>query len=145
MLSTIRDLVRYDAWADVQHLHVLFIYEKAYADEAIRRKLEHIHATQRAFRAWLRGETADWGRLGSPFATPEELAVSFREYHNATLNESSAWTEEWLSEKLPIQYFENNKPSRGEALLQVVLHGQAHRAQNATRMRELAWNPPKKD
>ena len=35
MLSTLQQLIAYEAWADAQYLHVLFIYERVYADEGI--------------------------------------------------------------------------------------------------------------
>jgi uncharacterized damage-inducible protein DinB len=145
MLSTLRQLLAYEAWADAQHLHVLFIYEPVYADEGIRRKLEHIHAVQRAYLAMLRDQPADFSKISAPFPAPEELAASFREYHAAIREYSASWTEQWLAEPLPIEWFKNNKPSKGEALLQVILHGQSHRGQNASRMHHLAWKPPLTD
>ena len=145
MLDIIRQLLAYEAWADAQHLHVLFIYEKVYADEAIRQKLEHIHAVQRAYLTMLGDQPLNFEKLSAPFEGPEALAASFRIYHKAIGEAAANWTEEWMSKPLPVEWFKNNKPSRGEALLQVILHGQSHRGQNATRMRELGWNPPTTD
>ena len=145
MLDLLRQLIAYDAWADAQHIHVLFIYERVYADDGIRRKLEHIHAVQRIYLAFFREETPDFNALQQPFHSPEALAASFREYHAAIREESAKWTEEWLREALPIDWFKNNKPTRAEAVMQVILHDQSHRGQNATRMRDLAWKPPLTD
>jgi uncharacterized damage-inducible protein DinB len=145
MLDLLRQLIAYEAWADAQQIHVLFIYEPVYADDGIRRKLEHIHAVQRAYLASLMGESPDFRQLSEPFPTPETLAASFREYHAAIRAESANWTEEWLRQPLPTEWFKNNKPTRAEALMQVILHGQSHRGQNATRMRDLAWKPPLTD
>jgi uncharacterized damage-inducible protein DinB len=145
MLSTLRQLIAYEAWADAQYLHVLFIYERVYADEGIRSKLEHIHTVQRIYLAMLRGEKVDFANYTQPFPTPEALAASFREYHTAMREFAAGWTEQWLSEPLPIDWFKNHKPTRGEAMMQVILHGQSHRGQNATRMHDLAWKPPTTD
>jgi uncharacterized damage-inducible protein DinB len=145
MLSTLQQLIAYEAWADAQHLHVLFIYERVYADEGIRNKLEHIHTVQRAFLALLRGEKIDFANYNQPFPTPEALAASFREYHAAMREFAAGWTEQWLASQLPIDWFKNHTPTKGEAIMQVILHGQSHRGQNASRMRDLAWKPPMTD
>jgi uncharacterized damage-inducible protein DinB len=145
MLSTLQQLIAYEAWADAQYLHVLFIYERVYADEGIRNKLEHIHTVQRIYLAILRGEKVDFASYSQPFPTPEALAASFREYHAAMREFAAGWTEEWLASPLPIDWFKNHTPTKGEAIMQVLLHGQSHRGQNASRMRDLAWKPPMTD
>ena len=145
MLTTLRQLLAYEAWADAQHIHVLFIYERVYADEGIRKKLEHIHTVQRIYLAVLQGKMTDVSLYAKPFSTPEALAASFREYHAAMRKFAGGWTEEWLQSPLAIDWFKNHPPTKGEAILQVILHGQSHRGQNATRMRDLAWKPPTTD
>jgi uncharacterized damage-inducible protein DinB len=124
---------------------VLFIYERVYADDAIRRKLEHIHEVQRAYLTMLEGKPLNPDAFGKPYSSPEALAASFRDYHVAVQAAFASWTEEWLNETLPVEWFKANKPTRAQAILQVILHGQSHRGQNAARMRELGWKPPTTD
>jgi uncharacterized damage-inducible protein DinB len=145
MLSTLRQLIAYEAWADAQYLHVLFIYERAYADVGLRSKFEHIHSLQRLYLALLKGEKVNSAKYAQPFATPEALAASFREYHAAISQFAAGWTEQWLSEPLRIEWLMNNTPTRGEAVLQSILHGQSLRGQNASRMHDLSWKPPMTD
>jgi len=146
MLETLRDLYGHQEWADAVHWHVLGKHPGAFDDEAIRKRLLHIHQVQRAFLTLARGETLDPDafRDALPVAEIRSGAV---DNHAAARAFLAAATPERLAAEIELPWF-GDPPCRvttGQGLLQAATHSQYHRGQNATRLRELGGRPPTTD
>ncbi len=146
MLDLFRDLFRHEAWADAEHWRAIEANPAAAADAAIRERLNHIHIVQRWYLTLFRGNPMSADEAMRPIASRDELLNSFRCYHEGMRG---------LLEQMPVERLDEivelaAKPnpiavSVRDALLQVVMHSQNHRGQNARRLRELAGDAPLTD
>ena len=145
MHGTLSDLISHQAWADAMHWRALAAHAGALDDPAVQERLRHIALVQSAFLDVLRGRAP---RLPPPGDEPsmQALLPAVRQYHEeAAAFVASAAPR--LDELVQIPWFRDPDcriPVR-EALLQVALHSQGHRAQNATRLRELGGQAPMTD
>jgi uncharacterized damage-inducible protein DinB len=140
MLATLQDLVRHKAFADAAYLKAIRAHPKAAADPDLRTKLHHIVISD---RYWL------FAHLGVDFdpeterAVPDsldEIAARFKDAHTRELDWIATVTESDLTRTVGATGFPVS-----QALLQVCLHSQGHRAQCATRLREVGGTPPPTD
>lgn len=145
MTSILRDMFRHQEWADAELWTALAGHPPARDDEALRRRLHHLHQVQRAF-VWTVG-----GRVAQFVVTKPEDFGSFdalRDYARESLDEFrllvDSLSDRQLEAPVSIVWF-NDPPLTlkvGEALAQAVMHSQWHRGQNAARLRELGGEPP---
>lgn len=80
------------------------------------------------------------------YATMAELKKSTQEYHRQMANALRELNDAKLEEVVDAPWF--SRPmnvSRRHALMQAAMHSHYHRAQNATRLRELGGAPPLTD
>ena len=87
---------------------------------------------------------------GRPAAPPFCLACQWLDISPlATQEQALAWLDQLeasdLARVLESQFFPDRQITLGEALTQVCLHSQGHRAQCATRLRLLGGEPPSTD
>lgn len=146
MSSLLFDLHHHQAWADAEQWRCHFSFPAALEDSAIRTRLHHIHLVQRAFLSIVRGQEVAITRP-EDFSTPEELMEYARAYHEDALVYLPALSASRLEEMLTIPWFKD-PPIRitvEQALTQAAMHSHYHRAQNATRLRELGGDPPLTD
>ena len=147
MLEMLRDLMGHEAWADGRLLRAVHDCQGAWEDVALSEKLHHIHAVQLAYLRLLQDEPVDWEELQRPFSSFEQFHTSISRYHKqaAALGNSLRSNELEKPVIFPIPGEDERRSSLGEALLQVVMHSHYHRAQIATRLRELSGQPPLTD
>jgi uncharacterized damage-inducible protein DinB len=146
MNEMLRDIYSHQAWADAEHWRAFEAHAPALDDAAIRERLHHIHLAQRAFLSIVRGEPIRATNL-SDFATMAVLKDDARLYHQEVAAYLDGVGPARLEETLEIPFFKD-PPLRltvAQALLQAAMHSQYHRAQNATRLRELGGSPPRTD
>ena len=144
-LELIRDLYRHQAWADAEHWRAILGAPAFLEDARAKERLHHIHLVQRGFHAVL---------SGAPFEITEPsdydaraLLTWGRAYHLQALAALDGLDPARLTQRVAIPWFEDPplEVTVEEALVQVVMHSQHHRAQNATRLRELGVEPPTTD
>jgi uncharacterized damage-inducible protein DinB len=145
MRALLLDFTRHCIWADDEIWNAVTATPAALVDTTLLERFHHLHLVQHAFVHLVRGETVDarqgrgldpdalreWGRAGA--VTLFELARLIPDAE--------------LDEHIQIPWFRDPpiEISRGEALVQACLHTIHHRAQNATRLRELGGDPPNVD
>ena len=146
MNSMLVDLYQHQAWADAEHWRALEAITGALDDIAIRKRLHHIHLVQHSFLAIVTGNRPRFLKL-EEFAAMADLKAYARGYHESVWQYLSGITDTRLLERATIPWFRH--PSLEltveQALYQAALHSHYHRAQNATRMRELGGEPPLTD
>ena len=148
MNQLLRDLYSHQAWADAEHWRAFETYPDALVDDAIRKRLHHIHFAQHAY-LWIVEGTQTPLKRTSPgdFRTPPELKQYAQEYHARITIFLDQIGDARLSEPVTIPWFKDPTLSVSVeyALMQASMHSQYHRGQNATRLRELGGNPPPTD
>ena len=144
----LKDLARYQAWADAELWRAIGAHSKAREDQAILNRLHHIHFVQHAF-LWTVG---DRKRLFTPtkaedFGSFEALRSYAREYHEQVGPLLTSLSDTRLAEPVSIVWFKDPPLTItvAEALTQCAMHSHYHRCQNAIRLRELGGEPPTTD
>lgn len=145
MRGTLIDLTRHCMWADQE---IWICAEEAadfLNDPALLARFHHIHLVQYAFVSLVRGEEVD------PHRGEDLTASALREWGQGlaiTLFELARLIPDAeLTEHFDVPWFRNPPIvlSRGEALLQACLHSVHHRAQIASRIRDIGGEPPQID
>jgi uncharacterized damage-inducible protein DinB len=150
MIEFMRDLYGHQEWADAELWRAIEAQPGALADEHIAKRLRHFHSTQYGYLMLVRGEQVDVRnfvtRYGDsvPIQAVKANAISIHQELKQFLTELP---ESKLEEKLLIPWFKDPSfiVTFSQALVQVPMHSQYHRGQNATRLRELGGNPPTLD
>ena len=142
MLAILRDLVRHKAFANTALLIAIRRHQAAAQDDELRKLLHHILL---ANRFWLMLS------LELPFDRDEEarlpesldsLAALYRKTHALELNWICGAQEADLTRVVETPFLPGSCFSVAQALMQVCMHSQGHRAQCATRLRLLGGTPP---
>jgi uncharacterized damage-inducible protein DinB len=137
MLNLLRDLLHHKAFADAAILQAIRRHPAAAADAEFRTRLHHIVVSN---RYWI------WLNLGLHFDLEKErtipdslegIAALFQEVHSRELDWISKAHESDLTRPIGAMGV-----SVVEALMQVCLHSQGHRAQCVMRLREMGGTPP---
>ena len=145
MLEALRDLVAHKGYANAAILSVVGEHGAVEADRELNDLLHHVLL---ANRFWM------LAILGLPFAAEDEsrLSRSFDELvqrFSSLQEHESKWlaaaTEADLTRVLRDALIPGGTCSVAEALLQVCMHSQGHRAQMAKRLRENGAVPPSTD
>jgi uncharacterized damage-inducible protein DinB len=146
MLKALTDLFGHQQWADSIHWRTLAAHPGALEDNAVRKRLHHLHSVQRGFLDVWRGNPRRPMPLES-FPTMEALRQDVRAYYGELDAFLAAGPGSRLDEVLRVPWFPDPKtPVRlSETMLQVVMHSAHHRAQNAVRLRELGGAMPPTD
>jgi uncharacterized damage-inducible protein DinB len=145
MLVMLQDLIQHKGYANAALLKAIRQDEAAAQDLELRKLLHHIIL---ANRYWLLLS------LGLPFAAEEEARVPesleaiiarYRETHTQELEWATQIHESELERRLETPFLPGQSYSVAQALMQVCLHSQGHRAQCATKLRLLGGTPPAMD
>jgi uncharacterized damage-inducible protein DinB len=145
--SLLRDLLAHREWADAEQLRALAQHQPAAVDPTILKRWHHMIAVQRTF-LWAAGGLPQYEMPDlATFDSLASLATYGRTGHGLERAYVNTLTSRQLREEVVIPFFQNPtlSVSRSEALAQSVMHSQHHRAQNATRLRELGGVPPTTD
>ncbi len=148
MLDVILDLYSHMEWADAGHWGALLAYGPAREDPDLRERMLHLHGAQEVWLGRFQG-------LDLPVRWPTvedypEIA-DLRHYaascHVALRAFLPSLKEGDLARELAFHTLAGDAVTQalGDSLLQVPLHSQYHRGQNATRMRALGSAMPGTD
>lgn len=144
----LRDLLGHQFWADAEMWKALGGHPAARDDKAIHDRLHHVHLVQRFF-VWAVGGQSPQPRISKPedFPSRADLEVFARESHAEIQRFLDTVAEDRLSQRLTVPWFKDPPLTItvSEALTQCAMHSHHHRAQNATRLRELGGVPPTLD
>jgi uncharacterized damage-inducible protein DinB len=140
------DLYKHQFWADTEHWKAFENFPNAMEDEAIKKRLYHIHLVQNAFLSIVSGENFARKKYEDFFGM-SELKEYAKSYHDKILSFLKNCPDSKLTETVTIPWFRNPQLSLTieKALLQCAMHSQYHRGQNAARLRELGGEPPLTD
>jgi uncharacterized damage-inducible protein DinB len=144
----LRDMFAHQAWADAEHWKSLGAHPASREDEAIRKRLHHIHFVQHAF-LWTVGDRRTAFNITKPedFSSFDALNSYARDYHRQILPAFVGLSDARMGEPVSIVWFREPPLTItvAEALTQCAMHSHYHRGQNATRHRELGGEPPTTD
>ena len=139
------DLIAHKGYADAELLNAVRRHHPALSDPQLRTLLHHMLV---ANRFWL------LSIVGEPFVADMETRVpdsfeSLSEGFRITHEQETAWfaaaTDTALSRTLESALIPGGRCVVSDALLQVCLHSQGHRAQCAKMLRALGGTPPATD
>jgi uncharacterized damage-inducible protein DinB len=140
MLAFFQDLLRHKAFADAAYLKAIRKHPAAAVDAGLRTRLHHIIISN---RYWLFANLGLEFDLETERVVPgslDELILRFRDAHTRELEWIANATESDLNRTI------GNTPfTVPQALMQVCLHSQGHRAQCAEMLRALGGTPPPTD
>ena len=139
----LHDLARHQTWADAAHWKVLHENPALLEDAEIRSRLNHILSAARMLTALARGETPDPAGMHA-VESPDGLEAAMQQA-NADLSAALASVDLDKRIALPRGPQGPFETPAWVLLLQALTHGQHHRGQNASRMRQLGAKPPMTD
>lgn len=145
MLTLVRELLAHSEWANAVFFHT-WGKSPCRDHEELRRRLDHLVGVQQGFLATLRGEPPGGPKDGPP-ATYDELKQRAMASHAGLRDLAAALDEPAAAKTVRIPWF-GEPPcviTVAEALVQVALHGQHHRGQCMTRLRDLGGEPKNVD
>jgi uncharacterized damage-inducible protein DinB len=145
MLPLLAELFDHQAWADATMLAAVRACPAACDDEKLRQTLHHIVMVQRAFLSIFLKRTFD---MAAELKEPESLdafAARFRETQAEELAFVGALDDSALSRPIETPWLPGTKLTLAQAMMQVVMHSQAHRGQCASRLRAAGGQPPTLD
>lgn len=139
----LKDLARHQTWADAQHWKSLRGNPVLLEDVEIRKRLNHmISACSMLTMLAL-------GQMPNPAAMKERDSIEELESDMNAANQRVVEALESVDPDNTVQLPRGPKgpftAQAGVVLLQAMMHGQHHRAQNAARMRALGVPPPMTD
>ena len=147
MPSYLDELYAHQEWADAEHWRAFEAHSPALEDKAIRERLLHIHLVQHAF-LWITG------RRSEPFTSKKfedfPSMADLKRYARQGLSQLDELLKNTstgrLEEMIEVIWFRPPaKITVAQALTQAAMHSHYHRAQNATRLRELGGVPSTTD
>ncbi|MGD8278073.1 MAG: DinB family protein [Gemmatimonadota bacterium] len=146
MIDMLREMWRYQAWADARLWKAILECDAAPGDIVLRDRTLHAHQAQEAFLGFAMGEAIDFSRTDG-MSDPAEI----RAYARAVLERGERFLAgpdvTWLDRAVepPWPHEPPLRFTAAEGMLQAILHSQHHRGQSATRLRELGGTPPTTD
>ena len=144
MIELIQSLFAHMAWADAALLKAVSGLDGAFGDDELRRWLHHIVTVQSFFLSLFQQRPFDMQRWKQIPGTMDEMERLFEEAHADGAAYSAHLEEAALAHTIefPVPAFKDFHPAVRDALMQVVMHSEHHRAQVATRLRALGGTPP---
>jgi uncharacterized damage-inducible protein DinB len=147
MSELIQSLFAHMAWADTAILKAVAAHDGAFGDDQLRKWLHHIVVVQVFFLSLFQQRPFDMeGAKQVPGAT-DEMERRFQEAHADGAAYTARLDEAELARTIefPVAAFKDFHPTVRDALMQVVMHSEHHRAQVAMRLRALGGAPPVTD
>ena len=144
MIELLKSLAEHMAWADMALLKAIAAHDGAFDDEEVRKWLHHILVVQRFFLSLFQHSAFDREREGQVPGTMEEMERRFEEAHANSAAYAARLDETELARTIefPVPAFKDFRPPVRDALMQVMMHSEHHRAQVAMRLRALGGKPP---
>jgi uncharacterized damage-inducible protein DinB len=144
VIDLLHSLFRYQAWADAAILEAVQAHPKSLQDEQIFKTLHHVVTAQRVYLSRFLERPFEVSKESPLPGSFDQLVRIFR----ATHEEELAWIESLAEGDLERRFdmaVLGTRPTIAEGLTQVVMHGQNHRGQCLTRLRENGGKPPTLD
>jgi uncharacterized damage-inducible protein DinB len=145
MLALLQDLVRHKAHANASLLRAVRDHEAAAHDTEIRTLLHHVILANRFWFSLMRGVSFQPEHESRVPDSLEEVAKLYRNTHAQELEWIASIQKADLMRSIETPFIPGQNFSVAQALLQVCLHSHGHRAQCATRLRQLGGIPPQMD
>jgi len=147
MIELIQSLFAHMAWADGSLLKAVAAHDGAFADDEVRKWLHHTVVVQRFFLSLFQQRPFDREREGQVPGAVDEMERRFEEAHADGAAYTARLDEAELARTIefPVAAFKDFHPPVRDALMQVVMHSEHHRAQVAVRLRALGGTPPVTD
>jgi uncharacterized damage-inducible protein DinB len=139
----LKELARYQAWADTAHWKALHENTTLLEDLEIRKRLNHMVMALRMLTALAQGETPDLSARSDIESADQLEAVLGKA--DADLIEAVTTVDLQRMIALPRGPQGPWEAPAGVLLMQAITHSQHHRGQNASRMRQLGATPPMTD
>jgi uncharacterized damage-inducible protein DinB len=144
MIDLMQSLFAHMAWADETILKAVAAQDGAVGDEEIRKWLYHIVTVQSFFLSLFHERAFNMERFKQAPGTADETERQFEEAHADGAAYAARLDEAELARTItfPVPAFKDFHPSVRDALMQVCMHSEHHRAQVAMRLRALGGTPP---
>jgi uncharacterized damage-inducible protein DinB len=148
MLEYLRELYAHQAWADAELWRAIEAHPESFSDKTLRDRLHHTHMVQWGF-LWIVGPRSSEFAFSKveDFATIDALKSYGARHHAEAEQLLKGITDTRLADLVGVPWFKGHdlEISVAHALTQAALHSVQHRAQNATRLRELGGKAPMLD
>jgi uncharacterized damage-inducible protein DinB len=141
--ALLKDMARHQAWADCEHWKALHGNTALLEDAEVRKRLNHMVQASEMLTELARGETPNPAAMKERESV-EELQTAM-ERANVALADAVGSVDLEKAIQLPRGPKGPFQAPAGVLLLQALTHSQHHRAQNASRMRQLGVTPPMTD
>lgn len=145
MEGMLRDLVLHKAYANAELLKAVCRNETAAADSKLREMLHHIIVANRYWLFLILGIQFDVRNESIIPASPQALAELFREIEKLESDWLDRLDDAESDRAIESSYHASESFSVHQAMMQVCMHSAGHRAQCATRLREMGVTPPRMD
>jgi uncharacterized damage-inducible protein DinB len=141
--ETLLELARHQQWADREHWRVLRENASLLSDTEIRKRLNHMVSACQMLQTLAQGGKPDMSALQDR-DLGEGLESAMEDANHRLLQILAAAD---LEKMVPLPRGPKGpwEAPAGVLLLQAITHGQHHRGQNASRMRQLGVTPPMTD
>lgn len=139
MIELIQSLFAHLAWADTTLLKAVGAHDGASGDEELRKWLHHIVTVQAFFLSLFQQRPFDMERWKQAPGTIDEMQRQCEEAHADGAGYTARLDEGELARTIefPVAAFKDFRPTVRDALMQVAMHSEHHRAQVAMRLRAL--------
>jgi uncharacterized damage-inducible protein DinB len=139
MIQQFKDLMFYQEWADAVFLKIWERTPNAIDDSEMLKRWEHVVLVQNAFHDVLRNNETQLPKSDRPLPGLVELKTFCKNNHEQLKKLISELNQSDLERAVEIRWFPDRPAvlTPAEALMQVLLHTQHHRAQNLTRLQAL--------
>ena len=145
MLALLQDLVRHKAHANAALLKAIGEHEAAARDAELRSLLQHVILANRFWFSLMRGISFQPEHESHVPDSLGEVAEVYRNTHSQELAWIAGLQGANLARTIETPFLPGQTFSIEQALLQVCMHSHGHRAQCATRLRQLGGIPPSMD
>ncbi len=142
MLILLRDLIRHKAYANAAMLRSIRQYDTAANDLELLKLLHHILLANHYWLLLILGLPFQAERESQIPESLDAIAIRYRETHEQEFEWITRIQDDDMERKLESPFIPGVRFTVGEALMQVCLHSQGHRAQCSTRLRQLGGSPP---
>jgi uncharacterized damage-inducible protein DinB len=145
MLAILKDLVRHKVHANAALLQAISEHEPVASDVELRTLLHHVILANRFWFSLMRGDPFDSKEESRMPDSLAAIAQLYRNTHTQELDWIAGIQNADLARTIETPFIPGQTFSIEQTLLQVCLHSHGHRAQCATRLRQLGGIPPSMD
>jgi uncharacterized damage-inducible protein DinB len=144
MLTLLRSLFPYQAWADAAILSAIQSHAESLRDEWMLKTLHHVVMVQRVFLARFQARPFDREKESQRPQAFGDLVALFRATNDEQQSFVNGLAESDLERRFELAFLKSEF-TVADGLTQVVMHSQNHRGQCLTRLRENGAKPPTLD